>query len=68
MGDPVLELPQQVSVELVELGQVVQDLTQNPLLNHRLSVLTRRLGNGVTEVLHSHKHKREGVSHGCVSM
>ena len=48
---PLLQLPQQVSVELVQLGQVVQDLTEDPLIHHRLPILTGRLGNSIPEVL-----------------
>lgn len=50
-GHPLLQLSEQVLVELVELGKVVQDLVQKTLLNHRLPTLMRRLGHRIPEVL-----------------
>lgn len=58
-GHSLLELSEQVSVEFIELGEVVQDLVQDPLFNHRLSALTRRLGRHVTEVLRVRRQSRQ---------
>lgn len=52
---PLLQLPQQVSVQLVELWQVIQDLAEDPLINHRLPILTGCLGNSIPEVLERHR-------------
>lgn len=74
LGHPLLQLPQQVPVELVELRQVVEDLAEDPLVHHRLSVLPARRGNRVPEVLrrqaggddevivdtHTHAQRRKG--------
>lgn len=51
---PLLQLPQQVFVELIQLRQVVQDLTEGPLIHHWLPILTGCLGNSIPEVLQRH--------------
>jgi hypothetical protein len=38
------------------LGEVVQDLIQEALLDHRLPRLIRGLGDGLTEVLEETRH------------
>lgn len=54
-GHSLLQLPQQVLVELVELRQVVEYLVEETLLDHRLPVLTRCCGHSATEVLHGQR-------------
>lgn len=49
--DSLLQLSQQVLVELVKLGQVVEDLIQHPLFHHRLPTGTGRFGYRIPEVL-----------------
>lgn len=68
----LLQLSQQVFVELVQLRQVVQDLTEDPLIYHRLPILTGCLGNGIPKILerdawvnsdkalHTHRHSWAG--------
>lgn len=50
-GHSQLQLSEQVLIEFVELWEVVKDLVEETLLNHRLPVLTRRVGHRATEVL-----------------
>lgn len=50
-GHSLLQLSEQVLIEFVELWEVVQDLVEETLLNHRLPVLTRRVEHRTTEVL-----------------
>lgn len=50
-GHSLLQLPQQVPIEFVELWEVVEDLVEVTLLDHGLPVLTRRFVHGATEVL-----------------
>jgi len=50
-GYALLQFSQQVLVEFVELREVVQNLVEKTLLDHRLPTLTSRRGHGVTEVL-----------------
>lgn len=54
MSKSLLQLSQQVFVELVQLRQVVQDLIEDPLIHHRLSILTGCLGNCIPKVLKGH--------------
>ena len=51
-GHSVLQLSEQILVQFIELREVVQDLVEKTLLNHRLPTLTRRRGHRITEVLH----------------
>lgn len=61
----LLQLPQQVSVELVQLWQVVQDLAEDPVVHHRFPILTGRLGNSIPKVLERRRaaSKRLALTH-----
>lgn len=50
-GYSLLQLSEEVVVEFVELREVVQNLVEKTLLDHRFATLTRCCGYGVTEVL-----------------
>lgn len=51
IGLPLLQLSQEVLVEFIELWEIVQDLVEKTILNHRLPGLTRCFGHGITKVL-----------------
>lgn len=50
-GHSELQLSEEVLVELIELGQVVQDLIEKTILDHRFPALMGRFGHRLTEVL-----------------
>lgn len=50
-GHSLLQLFEQVLVEFVELWEVVQDLIENALFNHRFPTLMRCVGHRIAEVL-----------------
>lgn len=62
-GHSLFELSQQVLVELIELRQVVEDLVEETLLDHRLPVVTRRCRHCATEVLQGQKTTLEKKEH-----
>lgn len=47
----ILQFFQEIPVELVQLRQVIQDLIQDPVLNHWFPKLSGSMGNSIPEIL-----------------
>lgn len=61
-GHSLLQLSEQVLIEFVELWEVVEDLVEEMVLNHRLPVLLGRFGYSSTEVLGEKQWKTDKES------